>query len=226
MQIEKKHGPSGTIMICHLEQGECLIAEGGALLAYRGEVNIETTIRQKNGDGLLKSLRRILSGESLFLNHFTALKPSAVTLGTPLPGDIFEKELQGEKLIIQSGSYVAHTAGVEIDLQWQGLKSIFSGAGLFWLKARGHGKVIVNSFGSLFPVDVDGEYIVDTGHIVAFEETLNFEISKVSDSWIGAYLSGEGFICRFKGHGRIWCQSHNPSSFGYSLRPYLKPKQG
>lgn len=225
MEIETKYNPSGTIAVCTLKAGEVLVAEGGAFMALKGNVDFETTTRQRSGGGIMSGLKRIISGESFFINKFSARSDSQVYLGTALPGDIFVKDLKGEKLVIQGGSYVACESGVNIDLEWQGLKSIFSGESIFWVKAKGHGKVIVNTFGFLYPIQVDGEYLVDTGHIVAFEETLNFTISKASTSWIGAFLSGEGFICRFNGKGTVWCQSHSPRSFGMELRSMLRPKQ-
>ncbi len=224
MKLEKRYGPAATVAICQLDANESLVAESGALLAIKGDVSIGTSTKQRSGGGLLKGMKRMLSGESFFLNTYTARSPSEVWLGTPLPGDILLHELKGEKLVIQGGSYVACTPGVEIDLEWQGLKSMFSGESLFWVKARGQGSVIVNSFGFIYPIQVSGEYVVDTGHIVAFEETLNFRISKASKSLLHTILGGEGFVCRFSGQGTVWCQSHAPRSFGLELRPYLRQR--
>ncbi len=225
MNIKTKFEPAGTIAVCEMAAGESLSAESGAFMAMRGPVQIETTTRQrKSGSGILQGLKRLVSGESFFINKFSATGACEVILGTALPGDIMVKELRGEKLIIQGGSYIACESGVEIDLQWQGLKSIFSGAGLFWVNAKGAGQVVLGSFGFIYSIDVDGEYLVDSGHIVAFEETLDFEISKATKGWLQAFLSGEGFICKFKGKGRVWCQSHSPTSFGNELRSYLKAK--
>lgn len=226
MKFEKRYGPAATVTVCHLEQNESLIAESGALLAIKGRVDISTSTKQKSGGGLWKGMKRMLSGESFFLNTFTAHAPSEVWLGTPLPGDILHHELKGDKLVIQGGSYVACTPGVEIDLEWQGLKSLFSGESIFWVKAHGKGTVVVNSFGFIYPIQVNGEYIVDTGHIVAFEETLNFRISKASKSLLHTVLGGEGFVCRFSGKGTVWCQSHSPRSFGYELTPHLRARRG
>jgi uncharacterized protein (TIGR00266 family) len=141
-----------------------------------------------------------------------------------LPGDMLVKKLYGEKLVVAGGALVACDSQVQIELEWQGMKSILSGESLFWIKAKGHGELLLNSLGFIYPVQVDGEYIVDTGHIVAFEETLQFNISTVSKNWFDAFLSGEGFICRFKGKGTVWCQSHNPNSYGQQLTSYLKPR--
>jgi uncharacterized protein (TIGR00266 family) len=224
MRVELKYAPSGTAAICHLDAGDVINTQGGALLAMRGNVDMQTTTHQKSGGGLMAGMKRLLSGASFFINRYKAVQPSEVWLGTALPGDIVVHELKGEKLVIQGGGYIACEENVNIDLEWQGMKSLFSGESLFWLKAHGQGKVILGSFGFIYPIQVKGEYIVDTGHIVAFEETLNFTISKASRSWIQSLLSGEGFICRFKGQGTVWCQSHNPRAFGQELTPHLRVK--
>ncbi|MEM8932004.1 MAG: AIM24 family protein, partial [Acidobacteriota bacterium] len=81
-----------------------------------------------------------------------------------------------------------------------------------------------NTYGAILPIEVDGEYIVDTGHIVAFDETLNFTLSKAGKSWLSSILGGEGLVCKFNGRGTVWCQSHHPGSFGRALGPMLKPR--
>ena len=173
----------------------------------------------------MKGLKRLISGESFFINHYTAGNSGAqLFLAPTLNGDMFVHQLDNSSLIVQSGSYMASEPSIEIDFNWQGMKSLFSGESMFWLNLNGSGKVLINSFGCIYPVDVDGTYIVDTGHIVAFEPSLKFNITKVGESWFSSFLGGEGFVCRFKGKGRVWCQSHNPGSFGSSVGPSLKPK--
>lgn len=225
MQIEIKNSPAATVAKVLLKANESLVAEGGSLMAYQGAVDVETTTRTKGGGGFFKGLKRLVSGQTFFVNHFSANADAEVWLGTPLPGDILVKSLQGEKLVVAGGSWVANESTIETDLEWQGFKSMFSGENLFWIRCQGSGQVILSSFGFIYPVQVDGEYIVDTGHIVAFDETLNFTISKASQGWLDAFLSGEGLICRFTGRGTVWCQSHNPASFGHELTPYLKPRK-
>lgn len=227
MEVEVKYRPSGTIAICRLTEGEELVSEGGALVALKGKVGLKTTTRAKGGGGIIKGIKRLFSGESFFLNRYTALENKGeVWLSGPLPGDIMVRSLNGEKLIIQGGGYMASAPGVEIDLEWQGLKSIFSGHSIFWVKAKGVGEVLLTAFGLVYEIQVDGEYIVDTGHILAFEESLDFTITKASRTWFGALLSGEGFICRFRGRGKVWCVSHSAQAFGQSLRPHLRARKG
>ncbi|NDE62631.1 MAG: TIGR00266 family protein, partial [Cyclobacteriaceae bacterium] len=131
----------------------------------------------------------------------------------------------GETLIVAAGGFVAKEDTLDMNVGWQGMASLFSGEGLFWLKIKGSGKVLLNSFGSIYTVDVHDHYIVDTSHIVAFEETLQFQITKGGNTWLSAFLGGEGFVCKFQGKGKVFCQSHNPGRFGTSLSSYLLPKE-
>ena len=103
-------------------------------------------------------------------------------------------------------------------------KALFSGESMFWIKCSGTGNVLLSSFGAIYTVDVTEDYVVDTGHIVAFEDTLQFKIAKAGASLIGSFLGGEGLVCRFSGQGKLYCQSHNPPSFGKMLGPTLKAR--
>ncbi|WP_338844631.1 TIGR00266 family protein [Massilia sp. W12] len=224
MKVELFHRPGNTAAKVMLNPGESCTTESGAMIAMSGHMEISTTTHKKGSGGLLKAAKRLLSGESFFLNHFTPQgKPGEVWLGSGLAGDMLVRELQGENLIVQSGSFLACSENINVDLGWQGFKSLLSGESVFWLHLNGSGTLVLSSFGAIYPVEVNGEYIVDTGHIVAFEESLNFTLSKAGGSWLQSWLGGEGIVCRFKGRGTVWCQSHNPGSFGALLGPNLRP---
>lgn len=226
MQIEFMHQPGNTAARVRLAPGETLTAEAGAMIAMSGDLGVETTTHQKGKGGLLKAMKRMFAAESFFLNHFSATHAAGeVWLGSTLAGDMMRYELENETLIVQSGSFVAAEHGVGIDMGWQGFKNFISGESLFWLRLSGRGQVILNSFGAIYPVEVDGEYIVDTGHIVAFQESLDFTMTKAGKSWLSSLLGGEGLVCKFQGRGTVWCQSHNPGSFGRNLTGLLKPRR-
>lgn len=227
MQIELLHRPGSSAAKITLSQGETLTAEGGSMIALKGNININTTTHTKNQGGFLSGLKRMVAGENFFVNQYTSHSATGeVYLATSLAGDMESYELShGENLMVQGGSYVCSESGVQVGVSWQGLKNMFSGEGFFWVKLSGSGKVVFNAFGAIYPIDVDGEYIVDTSHVVAYQETLNFEITKAGTSWLSAILGGEGLVCKFKGKGRLWCQSHNPQSFGQALGPMLKARK-
>ena len=227
MKIELHHRPAGTSAKVLFSAGEQLTAESGSMIAMSSHISVQTSSYKRNQGSILKAMKRIFAGESFFLNHYTANAPGEIWLSTALPGDLLVKTLtQGSNLIIQSGSFMASEPTVQVDVGWQGFKSMFSGESLFWLKASGSGQMVLSSFGSIYEVDVQDTYIVDTGHIVAFEETLSFSLSKAGSSWWHSILGGEGIVCRFKGRGKVYCQSHSPNSFGSELTPYLRPRKG
>ncbi len=225
MKVEIVTRPGNAAAHIGIAAGETLTAEGGAMIAMSGNVQIETSTKQKGKGGLLKAAKRLLTGESFFLNHFTAgSQGGELWLATTMSGDMFTHELDQSTLIVQGGSFVACEQGIDMDLGWQGFKSLLAREGVFWIHLNGQGKVVLSSFGAIYPVEVNGEYIVDTGHIVAFEDTLDFKLTKAGKSWISSFLGGEGLVCCFHGRGTVWCQSHNSSSFGQVLGPKLRPR--
>lgn len=226
MDIELIHQPGNTAARVSLQKGEALTAESGAMIAMSGHMKITTSTHKKKSGSLFKAAKRLIAGESIFLNHFEPSESHGeVILGTNLAGDMMKMTLDQENLIVQGGSFLACTEGVDIDLGWQGFKSILSGESVFWVNLKGSGQIIVSSFGAIYPIEVDGEYIVDTGHIVAFNETLDFSITKAGKSWLHSFLGGEGLVCKFNGRGTVWCQSHNPRSFGSLLSPNLRARR-
>jgi uncharacterized protein (TIGR00266 family) len=227
MQHEILARPAASAAKLTLQSGESITCEVGAMIAMSNGFNVETTSRDKGGGGgLVKGLKRMFAGENLFLNHFTANQPDqTLIIGPSLLGDIMHFPMTGGTLVVQGSSWLASATGIDIDATWQGLgKAFFSGEGMFWVKCTGSGDLFLNSFGAIYPVDVAGEYTVDTGHIVAFEDTLEFRLGKASQSLVGSFLGGEGLVCKFSGQGRLYCQSHNPPSFGKLLGPKLKPR--
>lgn len=225
MQVEVTHSPGNSVAKVSLKSSESCVSEGGAMLAIKGDVSITTSTHKRQSGSLFAGLKRMLAGESFFVNHFKASRDGdEVWFAATLPGDILMLDISGLKVIASSGSFLFSESSVEMDLGWQGFKSLLSGESVFWLSLSGQGKVALSSFGSIYQVDVEDEYIVDTGHIVAFEETLSFSISKSNKSIFGSYFGGEGFVCRFKGRGKLWCQSHNPTTLGRRLGPLLKPR--
>lgn len=224
MEIELLHQPDSAIAKITLIGGEELVAQAGAMIAMSGHINASTTLRRGKGGGVFGGLKRVLAGESLFLSVFRTPITGEIFLAPKLLGDLLVYDLSQSELVVQSGSYLASESGVDIDLGFQGFKSIFSGESLFWLDISGRGQVLLTSFGGIYEIDVDGEYIVDTGHIVAFEKSLTFSIGKPGSSWLGAFLGGEGLICRFKGNGKVYCQTHNNYNFGRVIGGKLPPR--
>ena len=225
MNIELLHQPDSAIARVKLDSGEELVAQAGAMIAMSGNINASTTLRKGKGGGIMGGLKRMVAGESLFLSVFRSpTNGNEVWLAPRLIGDLLIYEMQGQDLIVQASSYLACSSEVDLDVGVQGLKSLFSGESIFWLTFSGQGLALLASFGGIYAVPVDGEYVVDTGHIVAFERSLDFKIAKASSSLIGSFLGGEGLVCRFYGKGTVYCQTHNPGAFGFTVGSQLPPR--
>ena len=226
MEIELLHQPDSAIARINLAPNEEIVAEAGAMVAMNDYITASTTLRKGKGGGIMGAAKRFLGGESLFLSVFRC-PPSdggEILLAPKFLGDILHYQMAETGLVVQATSYMASGSDVNVDLGFQGFKSFFSGENIFWLQIDGQGDVLLSSFGGIYEKEVDGEYVVDTGHIVAFEKTLTFDIKKAGSSWIGSWLSGEGLVCRFKGTGKVFCQTHNNVAFGKLVGSKLPPR--
>lgn len=219
--------PAATAIRFALDAGEGMTCEVGAMIAMTSGMTVNTTSKSRGGGGgIIKGLKRMFTGENFFLNHFTAHQNNqSLLIGPSLMGDCIHHSMRGGTMIVQGTSWLASTSTIDIDATWQGFASaLFSGESMFWVKCSGAGELFLSSYGAIYPVDINGDYVVDTGHIVAFEDSLQFRIGKAGKSLVGSFLGGEGLVCKFQGQGRLYCQSHNPPSFGKLLGPKLKPR--
>ena len=211
MRHEISYRPTFAQLRVHLDYGEAVQAESGAMLGHSRGIDIETGM----GGGLLQSLKRsVLGGESFFLNRFEAREPGTVTFAPRLPGDVIERDLAGEPLFVQSSSFLAGSPEVDLDTKFGGFKTFFAGEGLFLLRLTGPGSAFLSSFGAIDEVRLrPGEgYVVDTGHVVAFESSVPYSVRRVG-GLTSTVLSGEGLVVEFEGPGTVWTQSRSPDAF-------------
>lgn len=230
MQFEVQYRPAHSLAIAHLGANETVRAEAGAMVSMTSNVQVQTQgPSSQKGGGLLKGLKRaMLGGESFFTNTFTAAGgPGHVTLAPSLTGDMVVHDcIPGQDLFIQGSSYVAAPDSVQLDTNFQGFKGLFSGESLFFLVAKGQGPVLLNAFGAIESIDLNGEMIVDTGHLVAFTGGINYEVSKAAPGFISSFLSGEGLVLRMTGQGRLYVQTRNPGEYGKAVGSLLPARDG
>ena len=115
---------------------------------------------------------------------------------------------------------------MEVNSKLGGFKSFFAGEGAFLLKATAstpNEQVIIGAFGGIQEMVCEGELIVDTGHLVAWDSSLQYKVTKSGSGLIASFLSGEGLVCKFTGQGRVWIQTRHPQEFGSTLGRMLTP---
>ncbi len=219
MEHDIDYRPSFALLTVHLDQGERLQAEAGAMVSKGGGIDIETAA----SGGILGSLKRnVLGGESFFQNTFSATEAGEVTLAPALPGDVIRHDLSAETLYVQSGSFLACAPDIDLDTKFGGGRTFFGGEGLFLLSLSGSGPAFLSSYGAIRERELDeGEtYTVDTGHIVAFEGRTEFSVERVG-GLKSTLFSGEGLVCTFSGPGRLWLQTRSFDHFLSFLIPKL-----
>ncbi|MFC6719103.1 TIGR00266 family protein [Natrialbaceae archaeon GCM10025810] len=206
------HQPSFALLQVDLDPGESITAEAGAMVSHTD--GIEMTTNRGNG-GLLGSVKRsVLGEESFFQNTFTARDRGHVTLAPPIPGDITRHDLDHDAVYVQSGSFLAADESISLETEFGGAKTFFGGEGLFLLKLSGSGPAFLSSYGAIETKSLEaGErYVVDTGHIVAFEDRVQFSVDRVG-GLKSTLFSGEGLVCTFEGPGQLWLQSRSQDAF-------------
>ncbi|NJE26075.1 TIGR00266 family protein [Thermococcus sp. MV5] len=217
MRYEIIQRPSFSLVEIELEDGEAIKAEPGAMVHMSPSIKIET----KTG-GIFKALKRsMLGGESIFINTFRAEgEKGSIGLAPPYMGDIEALEIRGT-MYAQSGAFLASSETIEIDTKFGGAKTFFSREGLFLLKLSGEGPVFLSSFGGIYKKELRNEsFIIDTGHLVAFTEGLDFRVRRVGGIK-STIFGGEGLVAEFYGTGTLYIQTRSIDSFLDWLIPFL-----
>ena len=220
MQINLLHRPSQAIAQVWLAPGEAITAESGAMVGMTPNV-----VMQTQAGGIVSGLKRMFGGESFFRNTFVAHGGQGeVLFATPLCGDMVVVECGPKNWCIQNSAYVACTQSVNVATRSGGLKGFFGGAGFFVLESSGYGQLVLGGFGAIEAIHVDGSMVLDTGHIVAWESTLTYQVGKSGAGWIASMLSGEGLVCTFQGQGVVYIQSRNAGEYGQAMGAMLPPR--
>lgn len=226
LQFDITQRPDFALLTVHLQQGQKVFAEPSAMASMSNGIRLKAGFK----GGWKKTLGRALGGESLIINTFTAETPGDVSFAAGCPGDTVHYQLDMSTLYLQRGAFMVHSEGVELSGKWGGAKGFFSGKGLVLLKATGTGDLFFNSYGALIEMNVEDEYIVDTGYVVAFEESLDYDVTTIPGMSTGGkvksfFFGGEGLVVRFRGEGRVWIQSRAVNPFlnwVYPFRPVQK----
>ena len=215
------YGDDMQFVEIELDPEEAAVAEAGGMMYMDDGIEMETIFGDGSGQskGLMGALmsagKRVLTGESLFMTVFVNKKPGKrhVAFGAPYPGKIVPVHLSeiGGELIAQKDSFLAAAKGVSIGIAFQKKFGVglFGGEGFIMQRLLGDGLAFVHAGGTLYErVLQAGEVVrVDTGCIVAFQPTVDYDIQYVGKIK-SALFGGEGlFFATLRGPGKVWLQS-------------------
>ncbi len=222
---EIQHPGSFALAIVNLQSGQSISAEAGAMVSMSSNIDLQSELK----GGVFGALKRAVGGESAFVSTFTAQGGvGEVTLAPGAPGDVVGIEMQSQRFMVQSSSYLAGDTSLVVDTKFGGAKSWIGGEGLFLLEVSGTGLLLVSSFGAIHRKTLrPGEqYVVDTGHLVAWEGQMQYQTRKAAKSgFFKSFLSGEGLVAEFSGPGELLIQTRNLRAFAGLMKPFF-PSQG
>jgi uncharacterized protein (TIGR00266 family) len=227
-------GESIQIVEVELDPQETVIAEAGAMLYMEEGITFES----KMGDGsspnqglfdkLLSVGSRILTGESLFITHFTnrGNRKAKVAFSAPYPGTIIPIDLAqspNHELIVQKDGFLCAAFGtkVSITLNKKIGSGLVGGEGFILQKLQGDGKAFVHAGGTLIEKTLTNEVLrVDTGCVVAFESHIDFDV-QAAGGLRSMVFGGEGvFLATLRGTGKVWLQSMPIRKLIQAIAPY------
>lgn len=217
INFEINHKPDYSFLTINIPAGQTLKVEASAMATM--DTNIQMKTKMRGG------LSRFLTGESIFINEFTAQNGDGeIGIAPSSPGDMEHVYLNNETIYLQNSAFVACSPSLTIETKWQGfVKGFFSGEKLFLIKVSGTGHLWFNSYGGIMAIDVKEDFVVDTGHIVGFTQNLEYKVGRIG-GYKSLFFSGEGFVCRFSGNGKIWIQTRKIQPLTSFLNPFRPRK--
>ncbi len=221
-----EHQGAFALAVVNLQAEQSISAEAGAMVSMSANVDLYSEMK----GGVFGALKRAVGGESAFVSTFTAKGgPGEVTLAPGAPGDVAGIEMQNQTFMVQSSSYLAGDTSLVVDTKFGGAKSFFGGEGLFLLQVSGTGLLLVSSFGAIHrrTLRPGEQYVIDTGHLVAWEGHMQYNIRKAAKAgYLRSFLSGEGMVAEFSGPGEILIQTRNLAAFAGLLKPFFPSQSG
>jgi len=219
MKTEIKGAPTFAYLEVELAPGERIIAESDAMSSMAADMEVTAKL---NGGFFRGLLRKLLGGETLFINQFKNESDGnrKLTLVQPWPGDMRQIRLEGNSFYLQPGAFLACSEGVTLGLKWAGLVSFIAREGLFKLVVKGTGDVWYGGYGAILEREVDGEYIVDTSHLIAYEPSIQLKL-QLAGGFFSSLFGGEGLVTRVVGKGKIMIQSRSIPGLTGWLNPKL-----
>ncbi|MDN4166746.1 TIGR00266 family protein [Cytophagales bacterium LB-30] len=227
-------GESIQIVEVELDPTETVIAEAGAMLYMEQGMEFET----KMGDGsepnqglfgkLLQAGSRMLTGESLFMTHFTnrGSRRAKVAFSAPYPGTVIPLDLstcRGQEIIVQKDGFLCAALGTKMTITFNRKigAGLIGGEGFILQKLQGDGMAFVHAGGTVIEKQLNNETLrIDTGCVVAFESHLDFDVQSAG-GMRSMLFGGEGlFLATLSGTGKVWLQSMPIRKLVQALAPY------
>ena len=216
-------GGNLPVVICNLQEGQSVRTESGAMSWMSPNMRMDTN----TGGGIKKAIGRLFSGESIFMNEYTAeFGPGMIAFASSFPGSIIAYEVtEGNGIIVQKRGFLAMEKGLDLSVYFQKRlgKGLFGGEGFIMQKITGNGIVFleIDGYCKEYNLNAGESIVLDTGYLAAMSESCTMDIETVKGAK-NMFFGGEGiFLTKVTGPGKVYVQSMPVINTAQTLTPYL-----
>lgn len=219
MEFRIKYGPVFSALEVDLQQDELVVAEPSSMLTMTSGIHISARAGRKKKSSTMSGFRSLLGGENFFTAEFRAKRDNqTVTLAPATYGDILTLPLHTDGgYYLTRGAYLANLGECELKTKYGGMKGLMSSKGLFLMHAMGTGTVFCQCYGAIVEQELgnDESFFVDNKYMIAFSDTIQYQLVKATDSVKDTLMSGEGFVNKYTGPGKLFYQTRGKQSGGF-----------
>lgn len=220
-----KHSPVFSVLEIQLNESETVVAQPNSMLSMTAGIGLRARAGRsgsKSGGGWIGGMKNMLGGESFFTAEFFAKRDAqTLTLAPDSYGDILTIPLAGAGgYYLTRGSFLSNVGPCELKVKYGGVKGFMAKTGLFLLHASGEGTVFCQSYGAIVEQELaaDEKFFVDNKFVIAFSDTITYQLVKATESVKDSLFSGEGLINRLTGPGKIYYQTRGKPSEAWLAR--------
>jgi uncharacterized protein (TIGR00266 family) len=218
MRYNVEHAPVFSVLVMELDAEESVVAQPNSMLTMTSGIQIKARIGRKDQGHFWSGFKSLLGGESFFTAEFYAKRDGQTLMLAPDGyGDILVLPLESGPYYLTRGAYLASVGACNLQTKYGGLKGVLSKKGLFLLHASGTGVAFCQTFGTIIEKELgdDEHFFVDNRFVVAFSDTVAYQLVKATQSVKDTLMSGEGLVNRYTGPGRIFFQTRGKPSIGF-----------
>ncbi len=217
-----KYAPVFSVLEIQLNEAEVVVAQPNSMLSMTSGLQLTASVGRKNAKksgSWLGGMKSVLGGENLFTAEFRAKRDGQLLMLAPeAQGDILTIPLAGSGgYFLTRGSYLANVGDCQLNIKYGGVKGMMAKTGLFLLHAIGEGTVFCQTYGAIVEKELsEGEnFFVDNRFMVAFSNTVQYQLVKATSSVKDSILSGEGLVVKYTGPGRVFYQTRGKPTVGW-----------
>lgn len=211
MEYSIDHGPTFSVLNLEMQEGESLRAEPKSMLCMSTGFDIKAIAGgQFEKTGAVSSMKSFMTGESFFTTIYTAKRDQQkLTIAPEFNGEILPLDVSSSSYFLTQGAFLASTDQINIKVSYAGFKGLMAKKGLYLMEASGDGLLFLSSHGAIIRKTLEEEerIVIDNSYVLAFENSVHYELVKATAGLKDSVLSGEGLVNRYTGPGEVIYQT-------------------